>query len=630
MGKDGNYDVIVIGAGHAGCEAALATARSGYGTLLLTLAAEAVGRMSCNPAIGGPGKGQLVCEIDALGGEMARAIDACGIQFRMLNTRKGAAVRALRVQADRRAYAGYMRRTVEGERSLELRQGEVVGIIAGKGGFRGVRLKDGRKYSGARCVLTTGTFLNGVIHIGLDSYAGGRDGEGAAAALSGSLRRAGFELGRLKTGTSPRVDRASVDYGRMQEQQGDKEPRMFSRGASAPARAQLSCYVTYTRPQTHRLIMRHLDRSPLYAGRIKGIGPRYCPSIETKVVRFKDKDRHQVFVEPEGCETREVYLNGLATSLPEDVQRKMLKSIRGLERAVVLRPGYAVEYDFVPPHQLGVSLESKKLQGLYLAGQINGTSGYEEAAAQGLIAGINCVRSLRGKEPLALARSEAYIGVMIDDLVTKSTEEPYRIFSSRAEYRLLLRTDNAAARLLGYGVEAGLVREGELRQMLAAKSRVAAERRRLERTHLRRSQHAKLRIGGEVTGRTAFELLKRPDVNYGLLRRLWPARQMLGEKEAEQLEIEAKYEGYIRRQEREIESMKGSESLRLPAGIDYTKMRFLRLESREKLCRVRPETIGQASRISGVSAADVARLLVHIKSGGKRKRAVTERGGARQ
>ncbi len=616
MRKNESYEVIVIGAGHAGCEAALAGARAGLSTLLLTVNLDAVARVSCNPAIGGTGKGQLVCEIDALGGEMARAADACGIQFRLLNTSKGAAVQAPRAQIDRRGYAAYMRQVVEKQSGLVAQQGEVTEIITGAGRFRGVRLRAGEVVRGKRCVLTSGTFLGGMIHLGLTSYPGGRDGETACSELSTCLRHLGFELGRLKTGTSPRLQGDSVDYRKMKEQLGDlAAPRFFSRDTESISREQISCHITYTGQATHRLIKRHLDKSPLFTGRISGIGPRYCPSIETKVTRFSDKPRHQLFIEPEGNTAAEVYVNGLATSLPQDVQRKMLKTIPGLQDAIITRPGYAVEYDYCPPYQLRASLESKQVAGLYFAGQINGTSGYEEAAAQGIIAGINCAHSLRGEKPLVLGRGEAYIGVMIDDLITKSTEEPYRVFSARAEYRLSLRCDNAARRLLKHGAAAGLIAPAAARRQTREEKRLAEERRRLSGTHIGAKQAVKLGCVKSDAGKTAWELLKRPEVSCAVLARLWPKRERLSGREAEQLEVEAKYEGYLKRQRQEIERLREGENFRLPRDIDYQSLTFLRLESREKLARVKPETIGQASRISGVNPVDTVRLMVHVRSG---------------
>ncbi len=616
MSKSESYEVIVIGAGHAGCEAALASARAGVSTLFLTVNLDAIARVSCNPAIGGTGKGQLVCEIDALGGEMAKAADACCIQFRMLNTSKGAAVQAPRVQIDRQGYAMYMRQVVEKQSSLVVRQGEVTEIITSAGRFRGVGLRGGEVVRGKRCVLTSGTFLGGIIHLGLTSYPGGRDGETACNELGSSLRQLGFKLGRLKTGTSPRLQRNSIDCRKMTEQPGDIPGlRFFSTQTESVSQKQVSCYITYTGQATHRLIRRHLDKSPLYTGRIRGVGPRYCPSIETKVVRFSDKPRHQLFIEPEGNTAAEVYVNGLATSLPQEIQRRLLKTIPGLEDAIITRPGYAVEYDYCPPYQLRASLESKRVAGLYFAGQINGTSGYEEAAAQGIIAGINCVHSLRGEQPLILGRGEAYIGVMIDDLITKSTEEPYRVFSARAEYRLSLRCDNAPRRLLKYGAAAGLIAPKVMRRQQREETRLAGERRRLSKKHICAKQAAKLNGVKMDAGKTAWALLKRPEISYAALARLWPKKEGLSEREAEQLEIEAKYEGYLKRQRREIERLREGEDFRLPQNIDYKNLTFLRLESREKLARVKPETIGQASRISGVNPADTVRLMVHIRSG---------------
>jgi len=613
-----NFQVIVIGGGHAGCEAALASARSGLGTLLLTLELEGLARISCNPAIGGSGKGQLVCEIDALGGEMGRAADASGIQFRLLNTGKGAAVRAPRVQIDRHAYARNMRQVIEEQSGLLLRQGEVVEILSSRGSFKGVRLKDGEIVRGKRCVLTSGTFLSGQIHIGLASFPGGRSGEVASVELAASLRQHGIETGRLKTGTSPRLWRDSLDFEQLLEQEGDRQPIGFVRNGKLGRRKQSVCYITYTGSKTHSLVKRNLHRSPLFTGKIEGLGPRYCPSIETKVIRFADKARHQLFIEPEGERSREMYVNGLSTSLPLDVQRRMLMTIPGLQRAEISRPGYAVEYDYCPPRQLRSNLESKELPGLFFAGQINGTSGYEEAAAQGLIAGINCVRSLRRLAPLVLGRGEAYIGVMIDDLITKDTAEPYRVFSARAEYRLSLRYDNAAQRLLGHGHASGLIGAAEMAEHERREGAARREQARLEGQHLNAAEARRLRLSGAHAGRTAWEVLKRPGMNYQRLLRGLSLKSLLSAARGSLLETEAKYEGYLKRQAREISKLAAAEQVRLPSSIDYAKLSFLKLESREKLSRVRPETIGQAGRISGVNPVDVIRLIVHLR-GGSRK-----------
>ncbi|MFO7983284.1 MAG: tRNA uridine-5-carboxymethylaminomethyl(34) synthesis enzyme MnmG [Desulfuromonadales bacterium] len=610
------YQVIVVGAGHAGCEAALAAARLGCRTLLLTIALDAVGVMSCNPAIGGLAKGHLVKEIDALGGEMGVNIDATGIQFRILNTRKGPAVRATRAQADRQMYRLRMKRVLEETPELDLKQATVSALVVEQDRVAGVRTREGQVFRGAKVVLTTGTFMRGLIHVGLNNYAGGRAGEPPSMGISDDLRRLGFQVGRLKTGTPARLDARTIDFSGLEEQPGDTHPRPFSFLSGEIDQEQVPCHMTYTNERTHDIIRQGLDRSPLYSGAIEGIGPRYCPSIEDKVVRFPGKTSHQIFLEPEGLDTAEVYPNGVSTSLPYDVQLSFLRTIKGLERVEIMRPGYAIEYDFVPPTQLRPTLETKMVPGLYHAGQVNGTSGYEEAAAQGLIAGINAALALKEEQPLVLGRSEGYIGVLIDDLVTLGTEEPYRMFTSRAEFRLLLREDNADLRLTAKGHDIGLV--GRQRWQRYSKKLSGIE---TGRTLLRQNRVSpndtdvlqKLGIGSLKNGHTFEELLRRPEIEMKELCRICPELNGLADDVREQLDIEVKYGGYIERQKEQIGRMKKVEDTRIPEDFDYDEIAGLSMEVIEKLKKIRPESLGQASRVSGVTPAAISVLSVLLR-----------------
>ncbi len=617
MYKDSEFDVIVIGAGHAGCEAALATARLGLQTCLFAINLDTIAQMSCNPAIGGLAKGHLVREIDALGGEMAKVADRAGIQFRILNRSKGPAVWSLRAQADRLLYKLAMREVLEEQENLVIKQALVDEVVVKDSKVQGVMTSLGVFYGARAVIVTTGTFLRGLIHIGLESFPAGRAGEFPAVNLSDSLKRLGLKMGRLKTGTPPRIDSKTIDFSRTAEQWGDNPPQPFSYSTESITNPQLPCYITYTNERTHRIILDNLDRSPLYSGRIKGIGPRYCPSIEDKVVRFSERPRHQVFLEPEGLQTKEFYANGISTSLPYDVQVRLVRSIPGLEEAEIMRPGYAIEYDFVYPTQLRHTLETKLVEGLFLAGQINGTSGYEEAAAQGLVAGVNAAMKLLGREPLILRRHEAYIGVLIDDLVTKGTTEPYRMFTSRAEYRLLLRHDNADMRLRERGYKIGLVSEEQYRAFRRKKETLELELRRLEKeTVAPEKVNPVLESSNTTTVKehiSLVQLLRRPEIGYDVIKSISPSPYAV-EGELEKLvEIEVKYSGYIRRQIDLIEKMKRFENTRIPENFPYERIAGLSREVVSKLREVNPVTIAQASRIPGVTPAAITALMIALK-----------------
>ncbi|MEJ8547353.1 tRNA uridine-5-carboxymethylaminomethyl(34) synthesis enzyme MnmG [Brevibacillus borstelensis] len=614
-----SYDVIVIGAGHAGSEAALATARMGCSTLLLTINLDSVAFMPCNPSVGGPAKGHVVREIDALGGEMGKNTDKTHIQMRLLNTGKGPAVHALRAQADKFAYQHEMKLTIENTPNLVLRQAMVEELIINNGVCEGVITQTGARYKAKAVVLTTGTYLRGKIILGDLQYESGPNNMRPSVRLAYHLQELGFDMVRFKTGTPPRVHKSSVDFSKMEIQPGDDVPRAFSYETTEFIMDQLPCWLTYTNEDTHHLINDNLHRAPMYSGTIEGTGPRYCPSIEDKIVRFNDKPRHQIFLEPEGRNTEEMYVQGLSTSMPEEVQIQMLRSLSGMENVRMMRPGYAIEYDAIIPTQLWPTLETKKIEGLFTAGQINGTSGYEEAAAQGLMAGINAARKIQGKSPVILGREQAYIGVLIDDLVTKGTSEPYRLLTSRAEYRLLLRHDNADLRLTDIGHEIGLIGETRYQKFCEKRELIEKEKERITNTRVRPDMaevQEVLRQAGSPELTEVIELaqlLRRPEITYQHISQMAPSPETLPEDVTEQVEIQIKYDGYIRKSLQQVERMKKMEERRIPDSLDYHQISGMSKESRENLSKIRPINIGQASRISGVNPADISVLMVYLE-----------------
>ena len=614
----GKFDIAVIGAGHAGIEAALAAARMGLETVIFTINLDAVGNMPCNPAIGGTGKGHLVRELDALGGEMGKAADAACIQYRMLNRGKGPAVHSLRAQADRRKYQQVMKHTLERQERLTVRQGEIVDLRTENGRVKQVVLRTGAVFAVRAVILCTGTYLRGRTIVGECVEDSGPDGMHAAGELTEALLREGLPLRRFKTGTPPRVNARSIDFSKMEVQAGDEDPLPFSFSTEEVRENRAVCWLTYTTEETHRIILENLNRSPIYSGVIEGVGPRYCPSIETKIVRFRDKPRHQLFIEPMGLDTEEMYIQGFSSSMPEEVQLRMLRSVPGLENAVMMRPAYAIEYDCVDPLALRPTLEVKSIEGLYGAGQFNGSSGYEEAAVQGFVSGVNAALKLKGQEPMILKRSESYIGTLIDDLVTKGTQEPYRMMTSRSEYRLLLRQDNADKRLTPIGYKLGLISGERMRAVEEKYAAVEAEVKRLEHTGIAGCEALNRlltdRGSAPVTdGARLIDLLRRPQMTYDELMTFDPGAPALPKAVREQVEISVKYEGYIRRQLSQVEEFEKLEQHALPADLDYSGIQGLRLEAREKLAAVRPVNLGQASRISGVSPADMGALMIYLE-----------------